>query len=166
MDSDLRKALRLMGFGIALFVLTGVAIGFLRGDSDQIRPISETGTTIIASVLGLGAVGLMAWGGVVAGRSLTSKPLTSGCGTAVTRVAFVLAALLPVIVFALWLVTAVSDGEGPTVSIIGAWLLAVVGTSIAGAIAPEPGRRGLLVLPLLVATAAVVLALSELLQIS
>ena len=62
MDSDLRKALRLMGFGIALFVLTGVAIGFLRGDSDQIRPVSETGTTIIASVLGLGAVGLMAWG--------------------------------------------------------------------------------------------------------
>ena len=166
MDSELRRALRLMGFGIALFVLTGVAIGFLRGDSDQIRPVSETGTTIIASVLGLGAVGLMAWGGAVAWKSLTSKPLTSGFGRTVVRTAFALAALLPVIVFALWLVSAVSDGEGPTVPIIGAWLLALIGTSIAGATAPEPGRRGLLVLPLLVATAAVVLALSELLQIS
>ena len=166
MDSDLRRALRLMGFGIALFLLTAVVVGFLRGDSDQIRSVSETGTTIIASVLGVGTVGLMAWGGVVAGKSLTSRPLSSERGRVVSRTAFVLVVLLPLIVFCLWLVTAVSDGEGPTVPIIGAWLVAVIVTSIAGAMAPEPGRRGLLVLPLLVGAAVVVLLLSELLQIS
>lgn len=51
--------------------------------------------------------------------------------------------------------------EGDSEPFLAAWLVLALTASLVGAFAPEPGRRGLLVFPFLLGTAALVLFVSE-----
>ena len=61
----------------------------------------------------------------------------------------------------LGLLAATDTWERDSEPFLGVWVVLAVVACVIGALAPEPGRRGLLVLPLLLGTGALILFLSE-----
>ena len=117
---------------------------------------------VILVAVGLIGYGLMIAGGFMATVELRTGPMESGSGRFLVRCALVLALALPAmaLLFGLLAVTDIWEGDsGPFLLV---WIALALITSVAGAFAPEPGRRGLVVFPLLVGVAAFVLLLSEL----
>jgi len=164
MNSDgPRRALRLSVGGFLLLVLLAVLTGLVRGDSDRPDPAAAK---VLFSVLGLLAVGLMAAGGVIAWRELRAEPPESGRGQLAFRAAVGVSGALPLLVLALVLLDAADAYRGDSEAFLGIWLLAAVVVAVLGGSAPEPGHRGLLVIPLIIGTGAIVLVLSEALGFS
>jgi hypothetical protein len=161
--SALKRAWQLMASGLALLFLLALVINLIRGGSDQSDPLAAK---ILFSMLGLLSAGLLAAGGLTAWKGLSSRPLESITGRRSFALARVAIVLLPVIVFTLGLLAALDAYGGDSEPFLAVWLLVAIAASILGGVAPEPGRRGLLVIPLMLGVAAVVLLLSEILGIS
>ena len=157
-DPAVRRSLMLTAAGVGFFFLTAVAISLIRGDSDASDPL---GAKILFSALALLAVGAMVGGAVVAWRALRSSPLHSPRGVLSMRITLVVICVLPVMVAVLGLLSVLGVYEGDSLPFLAAWLLVATIASLLGASAPEPGRRGLMVVSLILGVAALVLALSE-----
>ena len=149
--------------GLVLFFLTAFVIDLVRGDSDESDPFVAT---VLFSMLLLLMAGLLAAGGATAWKGLSSRPLVSTLGRRAFALALVAVVLLPVIVFVLGLLDALGTYEGDSEPFLAVWLMLSLVASILGGIAPEPGHRGLLVVPLILGAAAIVLLFSEILGIS
>lgn len=156
--SAVRQALGPAVGGFAVLVVLALLMGLIRGDSDDSDPVA---VAILFIALGLFAFGLMIAGGFLAAKGLRSESMESGSGVFAVRMAVVLAIVLPVMTLVFGLLAATDTWERDSEPFIGAWLVLALVASVIGGFAPEPGRRGLLVIPFLIGVAALVLVLSE-----
>lgn len=157
-SSDVKKAVGLALTGFAGLVLLAVLIAVLRGDSDESPPAVQL---VLFFIVGVTAYGLMIVGGILAAIALRSGEMESGSGRMAVRLAVALAVVLPVMALIFGLLALTNTWEGDSEPFLGTWVALALIASLIGVFAPEPGRRGLLVFPLLVGVAAVVLLISE-----
>jgi hypothetical protein len=154
-------ALALDGLAIALLVVCFVVLAW----SDW-EPLREEGffaePLLAALVLGAAAAALGA--GVIAAASLLRVPLHTREGRWAVRLAAVNALIMPVVavpVMAIaWLVGYdLPEGWGQPISPL--WLMSGVGALVLGITAKEPGRQGLLVIPVMIGASVATFALGE-----
>ncbi|MFA9271595.1 hypothetical protein LRS13_07000 [Svornostia abyssi] len=113
----------------------------------------------LPALLALAAFGVAIAAGLVAARALIRDPLQTGRGRWALRLALGLTASFPV----LWGITLAFDlGADWLESVIPLQLLAGLGAAGLGATAPEPGRRGLLLIPFVIGVAALAFFLGDL----
>jgi len=119
----------------------------------------------LPAALLLAAAASMIGGGVVAAVSLVRSPLGSRVGRWATGLAVVNMLLLPVAALSVIAVAALADidlPEGWGQPIFPVSVLIGLAAVIAGVRAKEPGRRGLLVVPLMIGAFVLVFVIGEL----
>ena len=152
---DVRRALGPALLGFLALVLLAVLNILFRDDWDG----SFAALLVVALVIA--SLGTMIDSGFRAAKALRSKPMDSGTGKSAVRMAVVLAAVLAVMTLTLGLLAVTDTWEGDSEPFIGIWVALALAVSAVAAFAPEPGRRGLLVLPFMLGVAAFVLLFSE-----
>ncbi len=120
----------------------------------------------LPAVLVLAAATAAVAAGMVAAVSLARTPLRTRAGRWATRLATANALLLPVVGLSVegvaWLAGAnLPDGWGQP--IVPAWIATGFAAAILGVVAKEPGRRGLLVVPLMLGAFVLTFWLGEIL---
>ena len=158
---DVKRALApgLAGFvGLVLLAFLNV---FLRDDDS-----GGSAITVVAVAVAIIVLGAMVVGGYRAGKAFREIPLESGVGRFAVRMAVALAVVLVVLVVTFGILAATDTWERDSEPFLGFWVVLALVASLIGAFAPEPGRRGLLILPFLLGVGALVLLLSEVTGIS
>jgi hypothetical protein len=135
-----------------------VVIALFRGDSEESDP-ALLGVALF--ILGALAFGTMIAAGFLAARALRAKPMESGAGRLAVRMGIALAVFLPAMALVLGLLAKTGTWESDSEPFLGTWVALALIASLIGVFAPEPGRRGLLVFPLLIGVAGLVLFFSE-----
>ena len=154
--SALVWALALDAAGI---VLLGIVLATLASS----QPDPDAGffdEPALALALLAGAAALVG-GGVVAAVSLVRRPLTSGPGRVAVRLAVAAALVVPALAVVVGLARLVLDRDVPAELVSPLATLLGIAAVVVGARAPEPGRRGLLVVPFLVGVVALTFVLGE-----
>lgn len=146
--APLRLTLGLGGLAIVALA-TAAALIELRGSQG-----------VLASVLAGLAFAIAIVAGAVAGWVLAREPPRTRAGRWALGLAIVLALSFPL----LGLITAALDLElGWAEPVAGLQLAAAIGAVALGAVAREPQRRGLLLIPLVIGTSALMFVLTDLL---
>jgi FtsH-binding integral membrane protein len=158
LSPDVRQALLLALAGFASLVLFAVLLAVFRGGSDESTP---TVLEVALVALGVIAFATMILAGVKAASSLRAGPMMTRSGRLAVGAALAVAALLVAMAATFGFLAATDTWEGDSEPFLATWLILALAASLAGAFAREPGRRGLLILPFLLGTAALVLFLSE-----
>jgi hypothetical protein len=160
-DNPLALALVLDAVAVALVVASGLVVNaWPPGEGDGTSGIGWTMAVLmpLAGALALGA-------GVVAVVSLWRVRLVTRTGKWAVGVGLFSALVNPVVVLPAYLIErAVRDGEmpgdwGEPYSF--AWLASIVVAIILGAVAREPGRRGLLVAPAVIGAFVLTFVIGE-----
>ena len=118
----------------------------------------------LPAALLLAAAAAVIAGGVVAAVSLVRSPLRSRVGRLAMWLAVANAVLMPVVSLAVIVVAALASldlAAGWGEPIVPFWVLTGVSAVIAGAVTREPGRRGLLVVPLMLGAVVLVFLVGE-----
>lgn len=155
---DVKWALGPALLGFLALVLLAVINVFFRGDGDESTP---TVVAVLLFILGVVAFGTMVAAGFRAASALRSGSMVSGAGRFAVRLAVVLAVVLAAMALILGLLAKTGTWEQDSEPFLGVWVLLALVAAVIGAFSPEPGRRGLLILPFLIGVAALVLFLSE-----
>ena len=160
---DVKRALGPAIIGFVALVLLAVLNVVFRDEPDDSTPVV---LGVVVAVLLVVAMGTMVAAGFRAGNSLRLIPLETGAGRFAVGMAVVLAVLLAVMTITLGLLATTDTWEQDSEPFLGSWVILALIASVVGALAPEPGRRGLLVLPFLIGFAALMLFISEALGIT
>ncbi len=159
--STLVLAVGLDALAVALLALQVAVV-----TSGESEPADTFFSDPLAAGLLLTAATLTIVAAVVAAVSLWREPLRSRAGRWATRLAVANALFLPVLaVVAAGVAWAVGIDEPATLAqpLVPLWMLAGLGAVALGVLAPEPGRRGILVVPFMLGAFALVFWLGELL---
>lgn len=161
--SALALALGLDALSVMLFVGVFAYLG-ARGARDTSNEtfFSDPAPAVLLLTAATVAIGA----GIIAGVSLARARLHSRAGRWATRLALVIALLMPVVGVSVtagaWLVgyDPPEDWGQPIVPI---WLAAGLSAAILGIVAKEPGRRGVLVVPFMIGALVLTFWLGEIL---
>lgn len=152
----LRRALSLDAVAVLALGAT-VAVTAIRGD--RRGPDGGFFDDPVPSLLALLAVGAAVAGGAVAAWALAREPLATRAGRWGLGLAVALLVSFPV----LWTITLIRDVTyGWAEPIIPLQAAAGLGAVVLGAVAREPGRRGLLLIPFVLGTVALAFTLGDL----
>ena len=162
--SALTVTIGLDALAIALFVAFAIAV---QRDAPQGSGGEGFFSEPVPAALLLTAASLAVAAGVVAAVSLVRVPLRSRSGRWASRLAVVNALLMPLVAVSVttvaWLVGYdLPEGWGEPIAPV--WLLSGLAALVLGVRAKDPGRRGLLVLPLMIGAAVLTFWLGEILD--